>query len=132
MTQNGTSSIRPKVGCNLKWGNMRGIDEIDKNVTLAYNQIVKWHKNIMEIPRGKCGKDLISELTRLAKLFNEHTKWEPVALHLIHIFLPIMLQKPSARSKTNDHVKYLSKRLNLWKSGNLKELLSECNAIQKK
>ena len=51
-------------------------------------------------------------------------------MRLVHIFIPIMLQKPSARSKNRDHIKYLSKRLEMWKNGQLSELMSECEEIQ--
>ena len=43
-----------------------------------------------------------------------------------------MLQKPSPKSKARDHVKYLTSRMELWKNGDLKKLMSECNEIQKR
>ncbi len=43
-----------------------------------------------------------------------------------------MLQKPSPKSKNKDHVRYLRKRLDLWKEGKIGELLSECKEIQKR
>ena len=36
---------------------------------------------------------------------------------LVHIFMPIMLQKPSAKSKARDHSKYLAQRLEKWTKG---------------
>ena len=84
------------------------------------------------VPRGKCGSDLIKELTRLIHLFADKTKWERVALSLVHIFLPVMLQKPNRNSKARDHAKYLTSRLDKWKNGNLLELLRECREIQKR
>ena len=50
--------------------------------------------------RGKAGTDFIKELTRLI-------------LSLVHIFIPLMLQKPGPKSKAKDHVKYLATRLDL-------------------
>eukprot|EP00794_Sanderia_malayensis_P006354 gene6354-7082_t len=42
----------------------------------------------------------------------------------------LLLQKPSKHSKSNDHLKALERRLNLWNEGNLKDLLLEGNTIQ--
>ena len=44
----------------------------------------------------------------------------------------LLLQKPSATSKTKDHIDNLSKRLALWKEGKLDELISEGKVIQKR
>ena len=42
----------------------------------------------------------------------------------------LLLQKPHPRSKAKDHVIYLERRLQLWGSGKLKELLVEGRMIQ--
>lgn len=117
---------------NIRWGNMTGLDEVQTEIQQAYNEITTWHKNIFELPRGKAGRDFITEATRLIQLFNNKTQWEPLAIHCLNIFMPIMLQKPSAKSKNKDHTKYLVKRLALWKEGKLKMLMSECREIQKR
>ena len=57
---------------------------------------------------------------------------EPIAIPLLVIFLPLMLQKPAKKSKSSDHIRYLKKRLAMWKEGKLNELLSECVEIQKR
>ena len=44
----------------------------------------------------------------------------------------MMLQKLSAKSKSGDNSRYLSKRLALWKEGQLDEIMSEAAAIQKR
>ena len=127
-----TSSQTQQPTSSVEWGDMKGLLEIKLNVEAVQEKITKWQKNFFELPRNSVGKDLIKELTRLFQLYNNKTVWEPIALHLITIFLPIMLQKPSARSKKCDHTRYLKKRLNLWKNGDLKHLLSECEEIQKR
>jgi len=50
----------------------------------------------MQIPLGKAGKTLIAEVSRLI-LFNHSKKWEPVAIHILQVFLPLLLQKPSLK-----------------------------------
>ena len=96
---------------NVKWGNMIGLDRIKAEVDRAYMMIVTWQKNTFTLPRGSgVSKDVIGELTRLIKLFNTKSPLEPVAISLLTIFLPLILQKPSRKSKKSDHVRYLKKR----------------------
>ena len=44
----------------------------------------------------------------------------------------LLLQKPSRKSKTKEHVAYLDKRLKWWQDGQLDLLVREGAAIQKK
>ena len=52
----------------------------------------------MQIPRRKAGKTL-AEVTRLIRLFNSSKRWESVAIHMLQVLLPLILQKPSLKSK---------------------------------
>ena len=111
---------------------MNNGQQIQEKIEHIYNEIVKWKKNIFKLPRGKAGRDFISELTRLINLFNYNTAWKNHALSLVHIYVPMMLQKPSKRSKARDNAKYLSKRLNLWHGGKLNQIMQELREIQKR
>ena len=51
---------------------------------------------------------------------------------MIHIFMPIMLQKPSKKSKAKDHARYLATRLERWHAGDLHGLMAECCEIQRR
>ena len=82
------------------------------------------------VPRGKFGTNFIKELSRLIYLFVDKTKWNRMALDLAHIFIPIMLQKPSSKSKAKLHAELLGQRLEKWKNGDIKSLLKECKDIQ--
>jgi len=115
----------------IKWGSMVGEELIAEKVQAVYQEMVTWRKNLFLVPRGKSGSDFIKELTRLILLFADATKWERLSFALVHIFLPIMLQKPSSKSKARDHVTYLTKRLVKWKNGELDDLMMECRSIQK-
>ncbi len=57
------------------WGNMTSISEIKHNIDQVYNEIVTWKKNIFKLPRGRVGKEFVTELTRLINLFNFDTPW---------------------------------------------------------
>ena len=113
------------------WGDLKGKDLMDA-VNNAFVETAQWRRNLFNLPTGKVGQDFIAELTRILDQFASGTIFEPIALTLATIMFPLLLQKPSANSKTKDHVRYLEKRLVLWKSGILTDLLTEGRAIQKK
>ncbi len=116
VSETAVTNENTSVNTSVVWGKYRGLQEIEQVVDEAFSRIVKWDKNIMSVPRGKCGKEFIAEVTRLLQLFNKQTAWPPLAIHLLLIFFPIMLQKPSANSKAREHSKYLFKRLELWQN----------------
>ena len=116
----------------IRWGDLHGEEYIQTEINKVYKEIITWNKNIFMPPRGKAGTEFIKEITRLFSLFTNKTKWERLALPLIHIFLPLILQKPSKSSKARDHAKYLLARLDKWKAGDIKGILDECRAIQKR
>ena len=91
------AAIPANGGIHIRWGEDDGVDEITRILEAAHLKIATWQKNTLELPRNATGKAVITEATRLVKLFNSKTPWEPVAVHLFVIFLPLMLQKPAAR-----------------------------------
>jgi hypothetical protein len=111
---------------------MKGEIEIRGKVDAVYNEIVGWSKNIFTVPKGKAGSDFIEEIARLLDEFNFKSQWQNLAISLVHIFMPLMLQKPQPRSKPRDNTKYLQKRLLLWTNGDLDGLLKEAREIQKR
>lgn len=117
---------------DIAWGNMLDAHTIKSNIDAAYQKIVVWTKNFFVLPRGKVGKDFLSELTRLIKLFSCDTVWKPIALKLVHIFIPIMLQRTSVKSKASENAKYLRERLIKWEKGEISQLVSQCSEIQRR
>lgn len=116
----------------IKWGSIEGEEKIKDMVDSIYKKILDWKKNIFLLPRGKSGSDFLKELTRLLNLFNNRSKWQRLALPLLHIFIPIMLQKPSKKSKPKNNAKFLQGRLDYWAKGDFKSLMNEMNEIQKR
>ena len=49
---------------------------------------------------------------------------------MIHVFIPLMLQKPSANSKAKNNAKFLLLRLAKWSEGDLQSLMDEAREIQ--
>ena len=116
----------------MKWGNMTGFDEINKVLSDAYNEVLKFNKNMFKVPYGRIGKSVVTETCKLITLYNENANWESLALKAVFIFLPLVLQKPSKTSKTKDHKGHLERRVDLWQKGLIKQLVKEANAIQKR
>ena len=106
--------------------------ELQALVDNTFLEVARWRRNLFLVPTGKAGEAFIEELTSLINHFVTGSVFEPIALTLVSIFFPLLLQKPSKNSKAKDHVKYLSDRLTLWKEGRVEELLEEGRAIQKR
>ena len=116
----------------VSWGDCNSEEEVNAVVDRIYKEIMTWTKNLMLLPRGKAGKDFIIELTRLINLFVHRTPWQNIAISLVHIFIPLLLQKPALRSKARANSTYLSARLDLWKAGDFNGLIAQSREIQKR
>ena len=116
---------------NVKWGNLSG-DALVRKLNETYDTVKQWKRNIFKLPSGAAGKAFLRELTNIVNHFNTPTPLEPVAMKLIMIFCPLMLQKPFRTSKTRDHTQHLAENLKMWEAGNLAGLLRKGTAIQKR
>lgn len=116
---------------HIKWGNLSGL-ELFETVDDHYYEVMGWKRNVFKLPSGKVGKSLLDEMNYLITRFNNDDRLSPICIKLLMIIGPLLLQKPSKRSKTKDHVRYLEKRLNLWKMGDIFTLMKECRAIQQR
>ena len=114
---------------NARWGTLTGV-EIRESVTNAYLVTSRWRRNLFYLPTGNAGESFIEEVTKVITSFNTQGAFESVALMMVSIMFPLLLQKPAPNSKTADHIRYLEKRLQMWKEGCLADLLSEGVAIQ--
>ena len=86
--------------------------------------MVHWRPNLFKIPSGACGKQFVTELTRLSDM-------EGIALKAAMTLPSLLLQKTHAKTKTHDHISCLQRRLNLWQKGDIFNLLKEGRALQK-
>ena len=115
----------------VKWHGLHGRVLFD-TVNETYEEVIKWKRNLFKVPTGKAGQDFVAELSNCLKHFSSGTSLQPIALKMAMITFPLLLQKPSKKSKAKDHTKYLSKRLELWKEGNLSAIVHEGKEIQKR
>ena len=82
------------------------------------------------IPSGKAGKDYVKEQARLFSAYSDGTPMVQVALKAAMLMPLLLLQKPHPTSKTKDHARCLERRMRVWSSGNIGELIREGKTIQ--
>ena len=95
-------------------------NEINK----IYDDIAHFRRNIFNIPSGRAGKNFIGELTFWLKQFNS------IALKAFMVLPSLILQKPSATSKSKEHSIIIERRLALWRQGGVNLLMKEVRFIQ--
>ena len=98
------------------WGEI-SYQQFCNNVKEMYNEIVHFRRNLFNIPSGKAGKDFVQELSYWLKQFNSNADLNLIALKAFMILPTLILQKPSARSKSKEHTEAVERRLQLWRRG---------------
>ena len=98
----------------------------------VYDEIVHYRRNIFNVPSGRAGKSFIEELTFWIKQFNSDSDLNSVALKAFMVLPTLILQKPSATSKSKEHSEAIERRLALWKQGYINLLLKEVRLFQGK
>lgn len=123
--------FKPTLGSDqFKWGDVPG--QMFKNVMEeAYSHIVHWRRNLFKVPSGSSGKQFVAELARLFNAFTTESAMESIAITAAMTYPVLMLQKPYEKSKVQEHIACLRRRLSLWEAGQVAELLKGGQAIQK-
>jgi hypothetical protein len=113
----------------FNWGEKSG-NVFTESIRVAYEEMIAWRRNIFKVPSGRQGKRFVHKLANLFLSYGEGDATEIIALKSAMVFPSLMLQKPTQNSRTKDHVCCLERRLDLWRSGKVEELVAEINAIQ--
>ena len=116
---------------NVAYNGVNG-EDFKKLVDEIYDEIVTWKKNVFMIPTGKAGKSFISLLRFWLEEFNKDTSFKAIAMKVFMILPCLLLQKPSANSKSAEHTRKLEHRLQLWETGKFNDILQEGKLIQKR
>ena len=122
------------VPASVNWGRKGDGEMIMLDASLivkAYNEIITWRKNSFLVPYGKTGRDFIDQITKHINDWNNGTEMQHTALKAAFVLLAVGLQKPSKKSKAKDHQECLTRRLVLWKEGEVDTLLREGRMIQR-
>ncbi len=111
------------------WG-LLSLSNISQVINAIYEEVVFWKRNLFMLPSGKVGKEYVEECSRLINEWVNDGPLRLVAIKALMIMPSLLLQKPSRTSKSKEHAEKLRKRMDLWKSGNLDELVREVRFIQ--
>ena len=90
------------------WGSYKYYD-FEKHLSTDYEKIVFWKKNLFLLPPGKAGRRFLKEVSRLMNDWLQDSPLKDIAFKAI---MP-KLKKDGA----------LERRVDLWESGELMELL---------
>ena len=87
-------------------------------------------RNLFNIPYGSSGAKFVDELAALIHGFtgllpSKSTSWKAVC-----VACHVLLQKPTSAGSNATHSQHLERRLGLWRSGHIAELLEESSCIQ--
>ena len=116
----------------FKWNEEIDSERFRKALDSAYHEVIRWKRNIFMVPSGKVGDSFVREMARMFAAYGESTALEPISLLAAMTMPALLLQRPHQKSKVKDHIRALEKRLELWKKGNLSELLIEGRCIQQR
>ena len=117
------------VDMNFTWGSSSG-PEMFNLINEVYDEIIHWRHNLFLAPHGNVGNSFVQELARLFRAFAEGSSLECVCMKAVTVLQILTLQKPSRTSKTRDHINHLRRRMNMWRDGNLIDILHEGRCIQ--
>ena len=116
--------------CFVGWSEIKG-QALVNSVNAAYLKVVRWRRNVFNLPKWKAGEDFIEELTKLYCNFNDYCLGincpDVVCTHIC-----TSSSKTCSNIESSNHLKYLEKRILLWREVKLDELLCEGRAIQKR
>ena len=119
----------------ISWGHRADgtiITVHSSTIIKAYDEITQWRKSTFLVPYGKVGREFIDQLTQHITEWNNASHAQHIALKAAIVLLATVLQKPSMKSKAKDHQECLTKRLALWKEGEIESLLRKGRSIQKR
>ena len=96
----------------------------------AYEECVTWRRNLFIVPFGAAGKQFVEEIARLVRIFSDAAPNRERAWTSIAVACHLLLQKPHGQGSSSEHGTHLTRRLAVWKSGDINTLLRECRCIQ--
>ena len=122
-----TSSPSPKVwGTNTK-------QDVHVIIDAIYDEIVFRRRNLFMLPSGAVGKKFVVETTKWIEYLNQNAvNFKDIALKVLMVMPALLLQKPTFKSTSKEHLQCLTRRLKQWEAGDFDGLLCETRTIQGK
>ena len=126
------SQMPIKVLLTFVWGSGLSSSDFILRLNTAYSEVVHWRQNLFTVPHCSAGHSFIKELSSLYRAYGDSTSLETVALEAAMVLPPLLLQRPHRRSTSHGHKRCLEHRLQLWKDGDLLQLLQEGRTVQQR
>ena len=92
--------------------------------------MVCWRRNLFNVPLGSAGGEFVDEITRLIQGFTNATSLRPVSWKAVVVACHVLLQRPHGSKLMANYSDHLRRRLTMWKSGHMDDLLSEGQCLQ--
>ena len=121
----------PITAPNFSWGTVEA-QSFSALIAQAYDEVVHWRMNLFLVTFGKAGKQFIFQLTKLYRALAEGSALEGIALKASKVLTVLTLQNTYRNLKAKVNSRFLERRLNSWKNGQVDELLAEGRSIQKR
>ena len=80
---------------------------------------------------GQAENSFIDEISRLMNEWIHESSLKDITFKAIMVMSGLLLQKPSRKSKSNDHLKSLKNQMKLWYAGVIIELLKQAETTHK-
>ena len=97
----------------------------------AFLEVANWRTNLFFVPRGRVGKDFITEMASQLQGFAEDRPHGEDSLNAAMLMPTLLLQQTNRNSNNKTDAANLLRRLELWKEGKLHELVAEGSSIQR-
>ena len=105
--------------------------EFSHQVSEAYEEIVHFSPNLLEVPMGNTGRTFIGMLSTLFHAFgNDSLGSADYAMKAAMVMQQLLLQKPVGKLTFAASTECLQHRIASWNKGAVRELLCESTAIQ--
>ena len=104
--------------------------DICSEVNNAYEEIIRWRKNLFDLPKGNAGKKFVAEMNKLVLSWTNKSAKRSYALKALMIMPTLLLQRTSKKTKSSENKDTLKRRLQLWENDQVGELLHECRTLQ--
>ena len=121
---------RQQADQQITWMGMEG-EVAERWVNETYQGVVNWSsKNVFTPPVCSATKDFANETACMINNYNFESPLKPIALEIAHIMPFLCLQKTHEKAKRSENVAAISRRMAMWRRGEVKELFSEAKALQ--
>ena len=105
--------------------------DFSHQVSEAYEEIVNFSPNLLEVPMGNTGRTFIGMLSTLFHAFgNDSLGSADYAMKAAMVMQQLLLQKPVGKLTFAVSTECLQRRIASWNKGAVRELLRESTAIQ--